>query len=220
MLQVIGGGFGRTGTHSLGLALVKLGLGPCYNLPEVSKNPGHTQVWNDAVDGKPVDWDALFADYQSSVEWPAVAFLPELVAHYPEAKVVLTLRDPESWYESARATIFVGLELSAHNPDPVKRQQSWMQRRLILERTFRDRYWEKEYALEAYKQHQQNVIDLVPPERLLQYSVKDGWEPLCASLNLPVPDDPFPRLNVRTDFLSSAPDWAKKIMQERRNSPD
>lgn len=211
MLQVVGAGFGRTGTHSLGLALKKLGFGPCYNIREVSKNPGHTEIWNNAMDENPVDWDFLFASYNSAVEWPTVAFLPELVHHYPKAKVVLTLRDPESWYESASATIFDALELSAHNPDPIKRERSGMKRRLILEQTFAGRYREKEYAIEVYRQHNQNVIKMVPPERLLQYHVKDGWEPLCEFLVKSVPDEPFPRLNERTDFLASAPDWANRI---------
>ena len=126
MLEVIGAGFGRTGTHSLGLALEKLGFGPCYNVLEVSRNPGHTETWNSAIDGKTADWDMLFASYRSAVEWPAVSFLPEITRHYSEARAVLTLRDPESWYESASATIFDGLELSAHNPDPIKRERSRM----------------------------------------------------------------------------------------------
>lgn len=211
MLQIIGAGFGRTGTHSLGLALEKLGFGPCYHMHELSKNPGHTEIWEKAVEGRPVDWDALFAGYRSTVEWPAVAFLPQIMDHYPTVKVILTLRDPESWYESARATIFEALELSAHNPDPAKRERSGLSRRLILERTFAGRYRDKPYAIQVYKGHIQNVVETVPPGRLLQYDVKDGWGPLCAFLDKPVPAGPFPRLNERADFIASAPDWAKKL---------
>lgn len=147
MLEVIGAGLGRTGTHSLGRALEILGFGPCYNIREVGKNSGHDLVWSDAMDGKAVDWDSVFASYKSAVEWPAVAFLSLLVRHFSEAKVVLTLRDPESWYESANSTIFDALELSAHNPDPDKRRRMGLMRRLILERTFTGRYREKKYAL-------------------------------------------------------------------------
>lgn len=215
MLQVIGAGFGRTGTHSLGHSLEKLGFGPCYNVREISKNLGHTDIWNNAIDGKPIGWDLLFASYNSAVEWPTVAFLSEVVQHFPQAKVILTLRDPESWYESANATIFDGLELSVHNPDLVKRKRSGMMRRLILERTFARKYREEEHALKVYEQHQQNVIELVPAERLLQYDVKDGWEPLCEFLNKSIPDEPFPRMNVRAEFLSAEPEWAKKIKQEQ-----
>jgi hypothetical protein len=215
MLQVIGAGFGRTGTHSLGHALEKLGFGPCYSIPEVSKNPGHTDIWNAAIDGKPIDWDALFVAYRSAVEWPTVAFLSEVIRHFCAAKVVLTLRDPEAWYESANATIFDGLELSASHPDPIKRVRSGMKRRLILERTFAGRYREKAYALEVFRQHNQHVIELVPPERLLQYEVSYGWEPLCKFLDKPVPKEPFPSLNARADFLASEPEWAKTIKKRK-----
>jgi hypothetical protein len=162
VLQVIGAGFGRTGTHSLGLALEKLGFGPCYNIIEVTKIPHHTMLWNDAIDGKSVDWDFLFTNYTSTVEWPAVAFLFELITHYPNAKVILTLRDADSWYESAIATIFDGLELSAHNPDPIKREKGSMKRRLILEHTFEGKYRDKENTIKIYNKHIQNVIELLP----------------------------------------------------------
>ena len=216
MLKVIGAGFGRTGTHSLGSAFEKLGYGPCYNLLEVTGQTDQTEVWKDAMDGKSVDWDQIFASYNSAVEWPTIAFLPEILEHYPEAKIILTLRDPESWFESANTTIFDALELSAHNPYPGQRESGEMKRRLILERTFSGRHREKEYSLEVYRRHQQHVIDLVPPERLLQFHIKDGWEPLCEFLEQPAPEEPFPRLNAKTEFLDSAPDWAKKIKHKKK----
>lgn len=104
MLKVIRACFGRTGPHSLGQALVHLGYGPCYNIIEVCKNPGHVALWAEAMNGKDMDWDVIFGAYRSTVEWPAVAFLLELIRHFPEAKVILIRRDPDSWYESARAT--------------------------------------------------------------------------------------------------------------------
>lgn len=216
MIKVIGAGFGRTGTHSLGLALETLGFGPCYNILEIARNPGHAEIWYDALSGRSVDWEALFKDYQSSVEWPAVAFLPELVRNFPQTKVVLTLREAESWYESANATIFEGLELSAYNPDPAKREYSGISRRLILERTFGNRQREKDHALKVYRRHQQLVLETVPPQRLLQYDIKDGWEPLCAFLDKPVPDEQFPKVNERSTFLASEPEWAKKIKREQK----
>lgn len=219
-MKVIGAGFGRTGTHSLGLALEKLGFGPCYNIQEVPKHPDHYTLWNDAMDGMVVDWDSLFSGYRSAVEWPAVAFLPQILAHYQDAKVILTLRDPESWFESANSTIFDGLELSAYNPNLVKREKGAMQRRLILEETFNGRYRDKEHAIYIFNRHNQNVIELVSPERLLQYSVKEGWEPLCRFLNKPIPNEPFPRLNKRTEFIESAPDWAKKIREAENQEGD
>ena len=215
MLEVIGAGFGRTGTHSLGLALEKLGFGPCYNLPEVTKNPNHIEIWNNAIDGTPVDWKYLFSSYKSAVEWPSVTFIHELVQYFPEAKIILTLREPESWYESAKKTIFEGLELSAHNPDPIKRERSGMMRRLILERTFAGKYRDKEYAMAIYQKHIQQVIEIVPQESLLQFDIKDGWHPLCGFLKKPIPQEPFPWLNERTKFMASEPEWAKKIKESK-----
>lgn len=216
MLKVIGAGFGRTGTHSLGLALEKLGFGPCYNVFEVSKNPDHKKIWNNAIDGKPVDWNRLFEAYHSTVEWPAVAFLSELIQYFPGAKIILTHRDPDSWFESANATIFNTLELSDHNPDPVKKEQSGMKRRLILEQTFAGNYRDKEYMLEVYNQHNQFVREITPPGQLLEFHVSAGWQPLCDFLDKPIPDEPFPRVNGRAEFLKSTPDWAKEILRNKR----
>ena len=216
MLEVIGAGFGRTGTHSLGLALVQLGFGPCYSLPEVAKNPGLTEIWNKAIDGKEVGWHHLFNSYRSSVEWPVVSFIHEMIQNFPDARFVLTQREPESWYESASRTIFEGLELSAHNPDPAKRDSSAMKRRLILEHTFEGMYWNKEHTIEIYKKHVQHVIGTVPQKRLLHFDVRDGWEPLCDFLQKPAPQEPFPWLNERKEFMASEPEWARKIREDKR----
>jgi hypothetical protein len=214
MLQVVGAGFGRTGTHSLALALETLGFAPCYTLPHVNRNPGHPDVWNDAIDGKAVDWTSLYQAYRSAVEWPSVSFLPQLLKHFPQARVVLTLRDAESWYESAAATIFPALEATARHPDPDTRARSSMQRRLILEQLFGGNYWKKAHAIRVYESHQEQVARLVPENRLLRYHVREGWGPLCAFLQVPPPEEPFPRLNERADFLATAPDWAIRVMRE------
>jgi len=211
-LEVIGAGFGRTGTHSLGIALEKLGLGPCYNFLEIHKPPDHTELWNDALDDKHVDWDMLYQSYQSAVEWPTVAFLPQLLLHYPDAKFILTLRDPEEWYESANATIFEGLELSQYNPDKTRQATSAMKRRLILETTFSGKYRDKAHTIAVYERHIRNVKELIPPSQLLQFHVSQGWEPLCGFL-----DVPFPSGNDQASFLSEMPDWARQI-KDRRDS--
>jgi len=217
-LEVIGAGFGRTGTHSLGLALERLGFGPCYNIHEVDKNPGHQEIWNHAMDGMPVNWHSLFGAYKSTVEWPGVAFFEEILQQFPDASVVLTLRDAESWYESVQNTVFDSLELSAHNPDPDKRQSHNLTRRLILDHTFGGRYWEKEYAIEVYRNHMQRVREVVPGVRLLQFDVRDGWKPLCDFLKKSIPAEPFPRVNERSNFIDSAPEWAKKLRVSRKST--
>lgn len=220
MLKVIGAGFGRTGTHSLALALDKLGRGPCYTLLDVDKNSGHTDLWNDTLEGRPVDWDALFQNYQAAVEWPTISFLPQLVNHFPQARVILTTRDADTWYESAAATIFPGLEASAKHPDPAIRERSGLKRRLILERVFSGRYWDKSYAINVYQAHIEAVEKLVPRNRLFHYQVTEGWPPLCAFLGVNIPDEPFPKRNERASFLASTPEWAVKVMAKNREERD
>jgi hypothetical protein len=216
MLQVIGAGFGRTGTHSLGLALEKLGFDPCYNIREVAKNVDHTKLWNNALDGKSIDWSHLFKDYRASVEWPGAFFYRVLVQHFPKAKVILTLREPGLWYESASNTIFEGLELSAHNPDLLKRESGSFYRRLILQSTFENQHNNREFAINVYKEHIQQVSKIVPSEKLLRFDVRDGWEPLCDFLQKPIPEEAFPWLNERTEFMASEPEWAKQMISAKR----
>ena len=103
-MKVIGAGFGRTGTLSLKAALERLGFDPCYHMVELPKQ-GHGPFWKEAARkrarGEPVDWDAVFGDYRATVDFPGADFYAELVEAYPEAKVVLTVRDPHKWYDSA-----------------------------------------------------------------------------------------------------------------------
>lgn len=105
-LKIIGAGVGRTGTLSLKVALEELGYGPCYHMSELLKTPQHLALWEAASRDEPIDWNAIFASYQSAVDWPVCSFYEELMQAYPQAKVILTVRDPESWYESASSTIF------------------------------------------------------------------------------------------------------------------
>ncbi|MGH8933214.1 MAG: sulfotransferase family protein [Egibacteraceae bacterium] len=109
MLEVIGAGFGRTGTLSLKTALERLGFGQCYHGIELMRHPEHLPLWEAAVAGEP-DWAQLFAGYRACVDWPGVHFWRELVDAYPDAKVVLTVRDPRRWYASARNTFLPALE--------------------------------------------------------------------------------------------------------------
>src|SRR5438045_1899686 len=105
-LKVVGAGLGRTGTLSLKLALEKLLGGPCYHMAEVFEHMGHVPIWHDAALGKPVDWDKLFDGYVATVDWPSGAFWKEIGAHYPESLIVLSSRDSEKWWKSAKDTIF------------------------------------------------------------------------------------------------------------------
>lgn len=211
MLQIIGAGLGRTGTHSLAQAIEILGLGPCYTIFDVDKNPGHAAAWTAAMRKEAVDWHTVFSGYQAAVEWPTVAFLPQILSQFPDCKVILTMRDAASWYDSAAATIFPGLEAGASNPNLEQRTQSAWKRDLILNHVFAGRYHERAYTMDLYEEHVRSVLGLVPSSRLLKYDVTEGWQPLCEFLQEPVPNVPFPWRNHRAEFLASAPDWAKNL---------
>ena len=209
-LKVIGAGFGRTGTLSLKTALDELGFGPCHHMTEVFNNPWQIPFWQAAIEEKPVDWHTLLADYQSTTDWPCCAFYEQLMQAYPDAKVILSVRDPEKWYESVRATIYRSSTMS-RSPllrlfiltNPMLKSvigTSRMIRTLIWQNTFHNNFEDKEYAISVFNQHNEEVTQHVPADKLLVFNVKEGWEPLCAFLGVDVPDTPFPHMNDRENF--------------------
>lgn len=103
-IRVVGAGLGRTGTMSLKRALEQLLGAPCYHMAEVFQHPEHVPLWHQAARGRMPDWHALLQGCAAVVDWPAASFYRELADAFPQAKVVLSLRDPESWWRSARTT--------------------------------------------------------------------------------------------------------------------
>lgn len=199
-LSLVGAGFGRTGTLSLKNALETLGLAPCYHMLEVGSNEGHCDLWTAVVDGARDRWDDLFADFQAAVDWPACAYWRELADHCPDAKVLLSVRDPGRWYESVHDTIYQFMIRELPEPNP----QQAMARKLILEQTFGGRFEDREHAIGVFERHNQSVIDAIPAERLLVFEAKHGWEPLCRFLDRPVPSEPFPHVNTRDELRAMA----------------
>jgi hypothetical protein len=199
-LEVIGAGFGRTGTLSLKTALEILGFAPCYHMTEVIANPAHVPFWNRAIDREVHDWDELFGNYRATVDWPACYFFAELADFYPNAKVILSLRDPERWYDSMRETILLSLagrnrELAAGTPGAGMSKIA----DIISLHTFNTDLG-KDNVIAAFLQHNAAVQRRIPGERLLVFDAAQGWEPLCTHLGVPVPDQPFPRVNDREEF--------------------
>ena len=202
-LKIIGAGFGRTGTTSLKAALEQLGFAKCHHMTEVLLNPSQAHGFLDAWRGNPVDWDRLFDGYQATTAWPACTYYQQLIDHYPDAKVILSVRDPERWYASAYETIY-----PAHAVVPPWVGKLFPKlgvfRKMILEQvwdgTFESRFADKELAIGKFNAHNQQVIDSVPAEKLLVFEVKQGWEPLCQFLGVPAPDTPFPHLNDKQQF--------------------
>jgi len=203
-LSLIGAGFGRTGTMSLKHAIEALGVGRCYHMMEVAQNPRHAREWDRVADGSRDRWDDLFDGYAATVDWPACRYWRELSEHYPEARVLLTVRDPEAWYESVSQTLLpimqTGQMPGASEPNVVLA----MARKTVLQRTFDDRFEDRDHALAVFERHNQAVRGAFDSDRLLVYEAGDGWEPLCEFLGLDVPDDPFPHLNTRDALRTAA----------------
>lgn len=196
-LKVIGAGFGRTGTLSLKLALEQLGFGPCHHMEEVINDPArHVAGWNKALDGEP-DWDAVYRGYTSAVDWPTAAFWRELAVYYPDAKVVLSTRSPESWADSISQTIFAFMEMGDRVP-PDGKPMFDMAYRVVTRSVGPDR--SRETIVKVFNDHIAAVRAEIPAERLLVFEAKDGWQPLCDFLGVPVPEGGYPRSNNREEF--------------------
>ncbi|MEO3808987.1 sulfotransferase family protein [Sphaerisporangium sp. B11E5] len=210
-MRVIGAGFGRTGTLSLKGALERLGFAPCYHMVEVLTHPADIYRWLDIAEGRSRDFDAVLGGYEATVDWPAASYWRELAAYYPGAKMVLTVRDPEQWYESMVATILKRVDPPR---TPVRRLATAVSRwrrsdldafnrmadRAVTGRSFHGSMHGRDRLIRAFNDHIDEVREAIPAERLLVYEVSEGWEPLCRFLGVPVPQEPFPRLNDRENF--------------------
>ena len=191
-LRVIGTGFGRTGTDSMREALDILGFGPCHHMFAVNTSEIQKQRWRALAKGAAPDWESLFEGFGSCVDWPSAFYWRELIQAYPEARVLLTYRTPESWWQSFEKTV---LAFSAQGADPESLGVT-----LIANRVFGGRPQDRDTALAAYEANVEAVLATVPPERLLVHNLGDGWEPLCRHLDVPVPDWPYPSRNSTAQF--------------------
>ena len=226
-MRVIGAGLPRTGTLSQKVALEMLGLAPCYHMVNVLGDLDQAELWRRAVDGEQ-PWQEIFGGFQSTVDWPGSYFYKELVEAYPEAKVLLSVRDAEAWERSMRDTIwgiFYGdiliRDLSSARARVDAQWRGYIE--LMAE------MWERSGLIDngadttsesmraAMERFNQEVRETVPSDRLLVWSVGDGWEPLCEFLEVPVPDTPFPHLNDSKGFVDRIVDGALLSIQEWRS---
>jgi hypothetical protein len=199
-LAVVGVGFGRTGTNSLKLALEQLLGGRCHHMHEVFERPEVIPLWTAAAAGDP-DWDAIFDGDVATVDWPGAAFWRELVDAYPDAVVLLSLREsPEAWWRSANRTIFEMRRMEGLPPEAA----AWLGTVEQLIRTHGVDLDDEAASIAAYRRHIDDVRAAVPAERLVEWTTGDGWGPLCDALGVPVPDEPFPHVNTTAEFRDRA----------------
>lgn len=199
-LDIVGAGLGRTGTLSLKYALEQLGFDKTYHMMEVGRRPDHRDIWSAARRGEAVDWDTLFEGYRASVDWPACDFWQELADYYPEAKVLLSVRDPERWYASIRNTIHLSTATGLTAADEAERRRAQWANWFIWETNFQDRMDDKDHVIGVYQARIERVRAAIPSDRLLVYETGSGWEPLCEFLDVPVPDTGYPHVNTTEDF--------------------
>jgi hypothetical protein len=210
-LKIIGVGFGRTGTASLYTALNQLGF-PCYHMFEVIKNKenkAHLDFWLKVANSEPGaqhDWEQVFSKYTAAVDNPACVVWRELWATYPNAKIILTLhpKGPGVWYESTIDTIYAPMRMWQFKlleaVTPFGKKFGTMCRRLIWQRGHQGTMEDREKAIAYYQQHIDTIKAAVPADRLLVFSVDQGWRPLCDFIGVPVPQTPFPNINDRVEF--------------------
>jgi hypothetical protein len=200
-LEVIGAGFGRTGTNSLKLALERLGFGPCHHMFEVRDNPEQLPAWEAAARAEPVDWDAMFDGYRSQVDWPGAAYWRQLSVYYPKAKVILSVRDAHEWFDSVQSTIgsFMTTKRGLHG-DKHLNAISEMAARFIAQDIFSGRLNDRDHAVAVFKAHIEEVKATIPSERLLVYETGGGWGPLCTFLGVSEPNEPYPLTNSTKEY--------------------
>ncbi|MGH8506368.1 MAG: sulfotransferase family protein [Stenotrophobium sp.] len=210
-LKIVGVGFGRTGTESLYTALNQLGF-PCYHMYEVLRNKAnksHLDFWLEVANsapGTPHDWEQVFARYTAAVDNPACVVWRELLVRYPDAKVILTLhpKGAEAWYDSTMDTIYFTENTWQFKVlkalTPFGRKFGAMSRKLIWQRGHQGTMTDRKKAIEYYQRHIETIKAAIPPERLLIFTVDQGWGPLCRFIGVPVPVSPFPNVNSRAEF--------------------
>jgi len=204
-LKLIGAGYGRMGTRATKDALETLGFGPCHHMAEVFAHLDTVPLWADALKNPPTSpegWAPLLEGYASCVDWPGCHFWKELHAAFPDAKVLLSTRDHEKWWNSINKTIFelIRAETAPEDLDSLRQDHRAMVREMILDQTFGGNVDDKDHVLKVLKAHEDEVRDTIPANQLLTWSVTEGWEALCTFLDVPVPGTPFPNRNTTQEF--------------------
>ncbi|KAI8889098.1 hypothetical protein K501DRAFT_239425 [Backusella circina FSU 941] len=214
-LEVISAGMSRVGTVSLCTALDILGYNTIHFKNFSRDETLDLEGFKDAVNNREeADWDKLYENYNAAVDIPTWVWYKDLVKKYPNAKVILTVREPESWYTSMK-------NLGAILNDPKNQIDS---ERSVKVKEVRHAFYcahdspiygkmkDKESGMAAFEKHNQDVIDFVPKENLLVMQLGEGWERLCEFLGKPIPDVPYPNLNSPKQLQESI---TKRIENEK-----
>jgi hypothetical protein len=211
-MKVIGAGLPRTATLTQKVVLEMLGFGPTYHMVNVLMDLNQTDLWRDALEGRP-DWDGLLGGFESTVDWPGGFFYKELLEYYPDAKVLLSVRDAGAWEKSMRDTVWgtyygditIGhLSRGLETIDEPWRDYIELMTQLLWDGTgtLRKDHQTREGLMAAFEAHTEDVKRNVPADKLLVWAPSDGWEPLCEFLEVDVPESPIPHLNDSATYKS------------------
>ena len=159
---------------------------------ELHNNPNQIALWRAVARGENPCWDKIFTDYQASIDWPSARYWRELAEHFKNAKVLLTIRNEDSWFDSVQRTIYPIMRDHASLQPSSRREQISVAHDIIVRQTFNGKMDDRNYAKQVYRNYIEEVRRTITPERLLNYSITKGWGSLCAFLDVPVPDEPFP----------------------------
>lgn len=216
MLKVINAGLGRTGTTSLKIALDSLGFGPGFHMFDVVGNQTRLRQWEGVVcDDQPADWGEIFRGYRSAVDGPCAVYYSEIQQAFPDAKMILTVRDPDDWYRSTAETLYqFALRSQEHPPAPGSPPHRLFRitSAMIWDGLFDGRFHDKDHAISTYQRHNDDVIRTVGRGNVLVHGVGDGWEPLCEFLEVEVPQEEYPRAN-------DAETMRKRVAQAAADAP-
>lgn len=223
-IKIIGAGFPRTGTTTLKGSLEALGFKHVYHMKELLVNPDMLHYWETLAETGDTDWESLYKGYDATVDFPGYPWYKEHMKKYPDAKVILTVRDFEAWHKSVDSTVFragpqtpaekikmIGkLLFSARARKVVKCIKFF--KKIFFANKLQGRFEEKEFARKIWEDHIAEVKTTVPKDKLLVYDVRDGWGPLCEFLGVPEPAEPLPHLNKKENFKEMLPQLMKGKM--------
>lgn len=162
------------------------------------------------------DWDKIYKNYNAAVDWPTCTFYKELMAKYPDAKVILTVRSADSWYKSVKNTI----QKAATGPsdaDPKYKKFKKMVYHVCCDGTIMDdeKFADEEAIKADFVRHIEEVKNYVPKDKLIVLELGEGWDRLCKFLGKDVPNTPYPKANSTEEFQENV-----KKMGEMKNTQE
>ena len=228
-MKVLAMGLPRTGTASIAEALTQLGYQNVFHGLNSIYTPGDWKILNRAAlasfpnlpdyTGVPFsreEWDELLGSCEGTTDVTSVLGTT-IIKAYPEAKVILVIRPFEKWWKSMEDTVLGSLfgtlaDLSVNYVEPIIGSVAGPANRNLMYGLFRAKNVEeiRQNARATYDRHHEEIRALVPKERLLEYRMGDGWEPICEFLDKEVPDIEFPWVNETEELKKRIKEVATK----------